>query len=234
MPPNILLFYCSNLWALTTSALNFYPVYFCAPNCKRGGHKQARSPFIFFNPTRLILHIVVSRIQVNARPISTATTFAPKITKGGYLYTPQIKLGRILNNSRFGRLYGVFLRRRHSAFLQIAPITALPPVPAVFFLQMARISPPPSRSARYQKLSNPPLPLFARSANYTRFLRLIFFRHELAVLQNCTHFYIFYLFAKNSSFLRAAILRAFLAFFIFAPIFQKQEFFAHAKNQAPF
>lgn len=90
------------------------------------------------------------------------------------------------------------------------------------------------RAARYQKLSNPPLPLSARSANCTRFLRHAFFQHKSAVLQNRTHFYIFHLFAKISTFLRTAILRAFLAFFIFVPIFQKQEFFSRIKNQAPF
>ena len=97
----------------------------------------------------------------------------------------------------------------------------LPPrrqCPLSFFLQMAPIS---RRSARYQKLSNPPLPLFARSANCTRFLRLIFFRHKLAVLQNCTHFRIFHLFAKISTFLRTAILRAFLAFLFSACLFKK-------------
>lgn len=91
------------------------------------------------------------------------------------------------------------------------------------------------RAARYQKLSNPPLPLFARSANYTRFLRLIFFRHKLAVLQSCTHFCIFHLFAKNSAFFAHRNFKGvFSFFFIFAPIFQKQEFFARTKNQAPF
>ena len=156
------------------------------------------------------MHIVVSRIQVNARPISTATTFAPKIAKGGYLYTPQIKFGRILNNSRFDRLCTVFLHSRHSAFLQISPISR--------------------RAARYQKLSNPPLPLFARSADCTRFLRHVFFQHKSAVLQNCTHFYIFHLFAKNSTFLRTAISRAFLAFLFLYPFFKNRSFFARAKK----
>lgn len=128
-----------------------------------------------------------------------------QIAKGGYLYTPQIKFGRILNNSRFCRLYGVFLRRRHSAFLQIAPISR--------------------RAARYQKLSNPPLPLFALSANCTHFLRHAFFQHKSAVLQNYTHFRIFHLFAKNSTFLRIAILRVFLAFFYFLhPFFKNRSF----------
>ena len=152
----------------------------------------------------------------------------PKIAKGGYLYTPQIKFGRILNNSRLCRLYGVFLRRRHSAFLQIAPITALPPVPAVFFLQIAPIS---CRAARYQKLSNPPLPLFARSANYTRFLRHAFFQHKSAVLQNCTHFYIFHLFAKVSAFCMCRNFKGVFGFFIFAPAFSKNSTsFACAKK----
>ncbi len=90
------------------------------------------------------------------------------------------------------------------------------------------------RAARYQKLSNPPLPLFARSANYTRFLRLIFFRHKLAVLQNCTHFYIFHLFAKNSTFLCTAILRAFLAFLFFHPFFKNRSFLRTPKIRLHF
>ena len=147
-------------------------------------------------------------------PFPPRLLLTPKIAKGGYLYTPQIKFGRILNNSRFCRLYGVFLRRRHGAFLQIAPISR--------------------RTGRYQKLSNPPLPLFARSANCTRFLRLIFFRHKLAVLQSCTHFCIFHLFAKISTFLRTAILRTFLAFLFLHQFFKNRSFFARAKNQAPF
>lgn len=132
MPPNILLFYCSNLWALTTSAPKFLPGLLLAPRiAKRGTQVSARA---IFTPH-----------TVSAKKFHRAYFQRPKLQKGGYLYTPQIKFGRILNNSRVGRLYGVFLRRRHSAFLQIAPITAPPPVPAAFFLQIARISPPPRR-----------------------------------------------------------------------------------------
>lgn len=120
MPPNILLFYCSNLWALTTSAQKFLPGLLLRPKV----------------PPRLLLapQIAKGGAQVSARAIFTPHTVSapklhrayfqrPKLQKGGYLYTPQIKFGRILNNSRFCRLYGVFLRRRHSAFLQIAPIS---------------------------------------------------------------------------------------------------------------
>lgn len=121
----------------------------------------------------------------------------------------------------------------------IAHFCKLPRLPPrrqrpVIFLPIARIGPPPSRSARYQKLSNPPLPRFARSANCTRFLRLIFFQHKLAVLQNCTHFYIFHLFAKTALFACAAILRAFLAFFYFrACLFKKQPLFCvHQKSDS--
>ena len=102
----------------------------------------------------------------------------------------------------------------------------LPPCrqcPLSFFCKLPGLA--RRRSARYQKLSNPPLPLFARSADYTRFLRLIFFRHKLAVLQNCTHFYIFHLFAKNSAFCMRRNFKGVFGFFIFTPIFQKQEFF---------
>ena len=53
------------------------------------------------------------------------------------------------------------------------------------------------------------------------FLRYAFFQHKSAVLQNCTHFCIFHLFAKISTFLRTAILRAFLAFLFSRLPFQK-------------
>lgn len=125
----------------------------------------------------------------------------------------------------------------------------LPPrrqCPLSFFLQMARIGPPTlrplsffangpdwarHRSARYQKLSNPPLPLFARSADCTRFLRLIFFRHKLAVLQNCTHFYIFHLFAKNSAFCMCRNFKGIFGFFYFrACLFKKQHLFCVCKK----
>ena len=101
----------------------------------------------------------------------------------------------------------------------------LPPLrqcPLSFFCKWPRLA--RRRAARYQKLSNSPLPLFARSADCTRFLRLIFFRHKLAVLQNCTHFCFFHLFAKISTFLRTAILRAFLAFLFSHHFFKNRSF----------
>ena len=137
--------------------------------------------------------------------ISTPPTASAQNCKRGYLYTPQIKFGRILNNSRFCRLYGVFLRRRHSAFLPIAPISR--------------------RSARYQKLSNPPFPLFARSANYTRFLRLIFFPAQIRRLAKLHPFSHFSFVCKNQHFFAYRNFKGVFGFFIFAPIFQKQEFF---------
>lgn len=212
MPPNILLFYCSNLWALTTSAPKFLPGLLLVP--QRGILHTSKCVSHF--PNRQAGRPVKKHLYTSKRaPFPPRLLSAPQIAKGGYLYTPQIKFGRILNNSRFGRLYGVFLRRRHSAFLQIAPISR--------------------RSARYQKLSNPPLPLFARSANCTRFLRHAFFQHKSAVLQNCTHFRIFHLFAKISTFLRTAILRAFLAFLFLRLSFQKTAPLLRVpKNQALF
>lgn len=132
MPPNSLLFYCSNLWALTTSAPKFLPGLLLAPristppttsapNCKRGGTQvNART---IFTADRRDAQQKSTRIQVNARHFHRAYFQRPKLQKGGYLYTPQIKFGRILNNSRFGHLCTVFLRRRHSAFLQMAPIS---------------------------------------------------------------------------------------------------------------
>lgn len=152
MPPNILLFYCSNLWALTTSALKFLPGLLLTP--QRGILHTSKCVSHF--PNRQAGRPVKKHLYTSKRApfsphirlapkSSTAPTFSAPNCKRGYLYTSQIKFGRILNNSRFCRLYGVFLRRRHSAFLQIAPITAPPPVPAVFFLQMARIGPPPLR-----------------------------------------------------------------------------------------
>lgn len=104
-------------------------------------------------------------------------------------------------------------------FCQLPQLPPRRQCPLPFFCKWPRLA--RHRAARYQKLSNPPLPLFARSANCTRFLRLIFFRHKSAVSQNCTHFCIFHLFAKISTFLRAAILRAFLAFLFLRLPFQK-------------
>ena len=99
----------------------------------------------------------------------------------------------------------------------------LPPrrqCPLSFFCKLPRLA--HRRAARYQKLSNPPLPLFARSANYTRFLRLIFFRHESAALQNRTHFCIFHLFAKISTFCMRRNFKGVFGFFLFSRVpFQK-------------
>ncbi len=130
MPPNILLFYCSNLWALTTSALKFLPGLFLRPKIP---------PRLLLAPQRGILHTskcvshfpnrqagrpVKKHLYTSKRaPFPPRLLLTPKIAKGGYLYTPQIKFWRILNNSRFGRLCTVFLHSRHSAFLQIAPIS---------------------------------------------------------------------------------------------------------------
>lgn len=103
----------------------------------------------------------------------------------------------------------------------------LPPrrqCPLSFFCKLPRLA--HRRAARYQKLSNPPLPLFARSANYTRFLRLIFFRHESAALQNRTHFCIFHLFAKISTFCMRRNFKGVFGFFYFrACLFKKQYLF---------
>ncbi len=120
MPPNILLFYCSNLWALTTSALKFLPGLLLVPQIAKGG-------------TQASARTISATSTANALKFHRAYFQRPKLQKGGYLYTPQIKFGRILNNSRFCRLYGVFLHRRHGAFLQIAPITDPPPTPSDFF-----------------------------------------------------------------------------------------------------
>lgn len=145
MPPNILLFYCSNLWALTTSALKFLPGLLLvsqistpptisAPNCKRGDTSKRACHF----PNRQAGRPVKKHLYTSKRaPFPPRLLSAPKIAKGGYLYTPQIKFGRILNNSRFCRLYGVFLRRRHSAFLQIAPISPPPRRPLSKTIQPA-------------------------------------------------------------------------------------------------
>ena len=81
------------------------------------------------------------------------------------------------------------------------------------------------RAARYQKLSNPPLPLFARSANCTRFLRHAFFQHKSGVLQNRTHFYIFHLFAEVSTFCMRRNFKGVFGFFYFRAHFSKTRVF---------
>lgn len=98
----------------------------------------------------------------------------------------------------------------------------LPPrrqCPRPFFCKWPGLACRPA--ALYQKLSNPPLPLFARSANYTRFLHLIFFRHKLAVLQNRAHFYIFHSFAKVSVFCMRRNFKGVFGFFYFRTNFSK-------------
>jgi len=134
-------------------------------------------------------------------------------------------------------LYGVFLRRRHGAFLQIAPTTAPPPVPtvffsangpdwpanappAVFFLQMARIGPPP------RPLSKAGLYRFLPSQQIAPVFCTLQFFSTNQLLCKITPIFAFFIYSQKSAlFTRTAILRVFLAFFIFAPIFQKQEFF---------
>lgn len=110
----------------------------------------------------------------------------------------------------------------------------LPPrrqCPLSFFLQMAPIG---RRAARYQKLSNPPLPLSARSANCTRFLRLIFFWHKLAVLQNRTHFRIFHLFTKNQHFFAYRNFKGVFGFFYFCTHFPKTGVFLRVPKIRPY
>lgn len=136
----------------------------------------------------------------------------------------------------------MFLRRRHSAFLQIAPITAPPPVPAVFFsangpdwpatappavffLQMARIAPISRRAARYQKLSNPPLPLFARSANCTRFFAPCIFSAQISRLAKLCPFLHFSFVCKNQHFFACRNFKGIFWLFYFCTHFSKTEVF---------
>lgn len=212
MPPNILLFYCSNLWALTTSAPKFPPRLLLAPristppttsapNCKRGGYKRARVPF---SP-----HIrLVSQS-------STAPTFSAPNCKRGVSITPQIKFGRILNNSRFGRLYGVFLRRRHSAFLQIAPIS------------------PPHRPL--SKTLQPAFAAFCPLSKLRPFFAPYIFPAQISRLAKLHPFSHFSFVCKNQHFFTYRNFKGVFGFFIFAPAFSKNSTsFACAKNQALF
>lgn len=165
MPPNILLFYCSNLWALTTSALKFLPRLLLAPRN------------------------------------STPPTISAPNCKRGYLYTPQIKFGRILNNSRFDRLYGVFLHSRHSAFLQIATITAPPPAIKNYPTRLCRVLPG-------QQIA----PVFCA---------MHFFSTNQPSCKIALIFTFFIYLQKSALFACVAILRAFLAFLFSRLPFQK-------------
>lgn len=156
-----------------------------------------------------------------------------QIAKGGYLYTPQIKFGRILNNSRFGRLYGVFLRRRHSAFLQIAPITAPPPVTSAFFLQIARIGPPPRRPL--SKTLQPAFAAFCPVSRLHPFFAPYIFPAQISRLAKLYPFLRFSFVCKNQYFFAYRNFKGVFGFFYFCTHFSKTGvFFARAKNQTLF
>lgn len=238
MPPNILLFYCSNLWALTTSAPKFLPGLLLTPQrgilhtskcvshfpnrqagrpVKKHLYTSKRAPF----PPRLLL----------APKSSTAPTFSAPNYKGGYLYTPQIKFGRILNNSRLCRLCGVFLRRRHSAFLQIAPITALPPVPAAFFLQMPRISPPPLRPL--SKTIQPAFAAFCPVSKLHPFFAPYIFPAQISRLAKLHPFSHFSFVCKKQHFFACRNFKGVFGFFYFRTcLFKKQHLFCACQKSS--
>lgn len=114
----------------------------------------------------------------------------------------------------------MFLRRRHSAFLQIAPITAPPPVPAVFFSANGPDWPATAPPA----IKNYPTRLcrFLPGQQITPvFCALYFSGTNQPSCKVVPIFTFFICLQKTAHFACAAILRAFLAFFIFAPTFPK-------------
>lgn len=102
----------------------------------------------------------------------------------------------------------------------------LPPrrqCPLSFFLQMPRIGPPTLRPL--SKTIQPAFAAFCPVSKLHPFFAPYIFPAQISRLAKLHPFLHFSFVCKKQHFLRTAILRAFLAFFIFAPIFQKQEFF---------
>ena len=128
------------------------------------------------------------------------------------------------------------------------PRLAAPPVPAVFFLQMPRIGPPPTPSDFFANSPDGPPPrrplsktlqtsfaAFCPVSKLHPFFAPCIFSAQISRLAKLHPFLHFSFVCKNQHFLRTAILRAFLAFFIFAPAFSKNSTsFACVKNQPLF
>lgn len=175
------------------------------------------------------------RIQVSSRAISTPHTVSaqkfhrayfqrPKLQKGGYLYTPQIKFGRILNNSRFGRLCTVFLHSRHSAFLQIAPISR----PAASARCLFSANGPDWPATAPPAIKNSPTRLcrFLPGQQIAPvFCALYFSGTNQPSCKIAPIFTFFICLQKTALFACAAILRVFLAFYFRARLFKKQHLF---------
>lgn len=93
----------------------------------------------------------------------------------------------------------------------------------VIFLPIARIGPPTRRPL--SKTLQPAFAAFCPGSRLHPFFAPYIFPAQISRLAKSHQFLHFSFVCKNKHFLRTAILRVFLAFFIFAPIFQKQEFF---------
>ena len=110
-----------------------------------------------------------------------------------------------------------------SFFLQMAPITAPPPVPAVFFLQMAWIGPSPRRPL--SKTLQPAFAAFCPVSKLYPFFAPYIFPAQISRLAKLYPFSHFSFVCKNQHFFARRNFKGVFGFFIFAPIFQKQEFF---------
>ena len=132
----------------------------------------------------------------------------------------------------------MFLRRRHSAFLQIAPISRTASARCLFFckcpglarqqrpvifLPIARIGPPPLRPL--SKTIQPAFAAFCPVSKLHPFFVPCIFSAQISRLAKLHSFLHFSFVCKNQHFFVYRNFKGVFGFFIFAPIFQKQEFF---------
>lgn len=108
-------------------------------------------------------------------------------------------------------------------FCKLPRLAAAPPVPAVFFLQMARIGPPTLRPL--SKTIQPAFAAFCPVSRLHPFFAPCIFSAQISRLAKLHPFLHFSFVCKKQHFFAYRNFKGVFGFFIFAPIFQKQEFF---------
>lgn len=115
-------------------------------------------------------------------------------------------------------------------FCKLPRLAAAPPVPAVFFLQMARIGPPTLRPL--SKTIQPAFAAFCPVSRLHPFFAPCIFSAQISRLAKLHPFLHFSFVCKKQHFFAYRNFKGVFGFFIFAPIFQKQEFFCACQKSA--
>lgn len=119
----------------------------------------------------------------------------------------------------------------------IAPFCQLPRLPPrrqcplSFFCKLPRLA--HRRATRYQKLTNPPLPLFARSANCTRFFAPCIFSAQISRLAKLHSFSHFSFVCKKQHFFAYRNFKGVFGFLFSRPFFKNRSFFCAYQKSDP-